>query len=228
MIKVTICGAGRMGQAIAAIVDHHDDLELVGLWDRAAEIDALVRDADVVVDFSLPEGTVQVVDAVLRHGKPLVCGVSGLTEEQFASLESAAAAIPVLYDRNMSLGVAVLTRAVRDAAAALGNAFDVTISEVHHVHKKDAPSGTALKLGEAVAAARGEDGTGAVEFRSERRGEVPGDHEVVMQSGTETLTFAHSVTTRKVFAEGAVRAAQWVVDRPAGLYLMSDVLLQDK
>lgn len=225
-MKIAIAGAGRMGQAIAAIVEQQDDLELAGLWDRGGDLDVLVSDADVVVDFSLPEGTDKVLDAVLRHGKPLVCGVSGLTDEQYGKLRTVAAKVPVLYDRNMSLGVAVLSQAVRDAAASLGTDFDITISEVHHVHKKDAPSGTALKLGEAVAAARGEPGTGSVEFRSERRGEVPGDHEVVMKTDAEMLTFGHSVTTRKVFADGAVRAARWIVDQPVGLYLMSDVLFQ--
>lgn len=225
-MKIAIAGAGRMGQVIAAIVEQQDDLELAGLWDRGGDLDALVSAADVVVDFSLPAGTEKVLDAVLRHDKPLVCGVSGLTDEQFGKLRTVAAKIPVLYDRNMSLGVAVLSRAVRDAAASLGKDFDITISEVHHVHKKDAPSGTALKLGEAVAEARGERGTGSVEFRSERRGEVPGDHEVVMKTDSETLTFGHSVTTRKVFADGAVRAARWIVDQPVGLYLMSDLLFQ--
>ena len=224
MIKVAIAGAGRMGQAIAAGLETQDDMELVGLWDRGGDLDALVAGADVVVDFSLPEGTMQVLDAVLEHGKPLVCGVSGLDDGQMARIEAASSSIPLLYDRNMSLGVAVLTRAVRDAAASLGMGFEVEISEVHHVHKKDSPSGTALKLGEAVAAARGEEGTGSVSFRSERRGEVPGDHDVVMSSPTERLTFAHSVTTRQVFADGAIRAARWVVGQPSGRYRMSDVL----
>lgn len=224
MIRVAIAGAGRMGQAIAAGLEAQDDLELAGTWMRGGDLEALVSTADVVIDFSLPAGTMQVLDAVLEHGKPLVCGVSGLDDEQMARVTAAAASIPLLYDRNMSLGVAVLTRAVRDAAASLGTDFAVEISEVHHVHKKDAPSGTALKLGEAIAAARGEEGTGSVSFQSERRGEVPGDHDVVMSSPTERLIFAHSVTTRQVFADGAIRAARWVVDQPAGHYRMSDVL----
>jgi 4-hydroxy-tetrahydrodipicolinate reductase len=227
MIRVAIAGAGRMGQAIAASLDAQDDMELVGTWSRGDNLDALVSAADVVIDFSLPEGTVEVLDAVLKHGKPLVCGVSGLSVEQMARVEEAAKSVPLLYDRNMSLGVAVLARSVQEAAASLGTAFEVEISEVHHVHKKDAPSGTALKLGEAVAAARGEEGTGSVEFHSERRGEVPGDHEVVMRSPTERLVFTHSVTTRQVFAEGAVRAARWVVGQPAGRYWMADVLFRD-
>ena len=227
MIRVVIAGAGRMGQAIAASLEAHDDMELIGIWSRGDDLDALVSQADVVIDFSLPDGTIEVLDAVLTHGKPLVCGVSGLDDEQLARIEEAAISVPLLYDRNMSLGVAVLARSVQEAAASLGKAFDVEISEVHHVHKKDAPSGTALKLGEVVAAARGEDGTGSVEFRSERRGEVPGDHEVVLRSPTERLVFTHSVTTRQVFADGAVRAARWLVGQPPGRYWMADVLFRD-
>ena len=169
-------------------------MELVGLWGRGDDLVSLLRPADVVIDFSLPEGTEQVLDAVEEYGKPLVCGVSGLSVEQMARLDQVAEGVPVVYDRNMSLGVAVLEQSVREAAKSLGVEFEVEIAEVHHIHKKDAPSGTALKLGEAVAEARGEQGTGSVIFRSERRGEVPGDHDVVMRSPTESLTFAHSVT----------------------------------
>jgi 4-hydroxy-tetrahydrodipicolinate reductase len=224
MTRVAISGAGRMGQAIAAGLESLDDMELAGIWSRGGDLDPLVSGADVVIDFSLPDGTMAVLGAVEKYGKPLVCGVSGLSDEQLAQLDETAAVVPVVYDRNMSLGIAVLARSVREAAAALGPDFDVRISEVHHVHKKDAPSGTALKLGELVAGARGEQGTGSVVFESERRGEVPGDHEVVMRSATETLVFSHSVTTRQVFADGAIRAAQWVIGKRPGRYGMQDVL----
>ncbi len=224
MIGVAIAGKGRMGQAIAAGLEQHDDMELAGLWGKGDDLDELVANSDVVIDFSLPDGTAQVLDAVVRHRKPLVCGVSGLDDVLLANLDKAATRVPVLYDRNMSLGIAVLERTVREAAASLGMDFSVEIAEVHHVHKKDAPSGTALKLGEAVAEARGEQGTGSVELSSERRGEVPGDHDVVMSSPTERLTFAHSVTTRQVFADGAIRAARWVVGQDKGRFTMSDVL----
>ncbi len=211
-----------MGQAIAASIEQQADLELAGIWTRDGDLDAVVAAADVVIDFSLPEGTAAVLDAVVRHNKPLVCGVSGLDDAQMELLDRASAQIPVVYDRNMSLGIAVLEHSVREAAASLGLDFEIEISETHHIHKKDAPSGTALKLGEAVAEARGKDGT--VRFEVERRGEVPGDHEVVMRSPTERLTFAHSVTTRQVFADGALRAARWASGRAAGLYGMRDVL----
>ena len=216
-----------MGQAIAASLEQQEDRELAGLWGRGDDLDALVASSDVVIDFSLPAGTRQVLDSVVRQGKPLVCGVSGLDDDLMDHLDRAASTVPVVYDRNMSLGVAVLERSVREAAASLGIDFSVAISEVHHIHKKDAPSGTALKLGEAVAAARGEEGTGSVEFSSERRGEVPGDHDVVMSSPTERLSFAHSVTTRQVFADGAIRAARWVVRQHRGRYTMGDVLFEN-
>lgn len=227
MIEVAIAGSGRMGQAIRAVIESQDDMNLLGIWGRGDDLGSLVEAADVVIDFSLPDGTMQVLGMVVKYGKPLVCGVSGLSDEQMAHLDRVADGVPVVYDRNMSLGVAVLEHSVREAAQSLGMDFEVGIAEVHHVHKKDAPSGTALKLGEAIAAARGEQGTGSVSFSSERRGEVPGDHDVVMRSATERLTFAHSVTTRQVFADGAVRAARWVVGKPPARYQMRDVLFEN-
>ena len=213
-----------MGRAIAAGIDRDGAFELAGIWSRGGDLPALVTASDVIVDFSLPQGTEQVLSAAVAGARPLVCGVSGLSDEQLRRLNEAATSIALVYDRNMSLGIAVLERSVSEAAASLGRAFGVVISETHHVHKKDAPSGTALKLGEAVAAARGEADTSAIEFEVERRGEVPGDHEVVLSTATERLSFAHSVTTRQVFADGALRAAQWVVGRRPGRYSMQDVL----
>lgn len=225
--RIAIAGAGRMGQAIAVSVDASADLELAGIWKRGADLESIVSTANVIVDFSLPAATDEVLAAALLHHKPLVCGVSGLNESQMQNLAGAARGVPVVYDRNMSLGIAVLQRAVKDAAAALGPEFAIEISETHHIHKKDAPSGTALKLGEAIAQARGEADTGALHFESQRVGEVPGDHEVVMRSSTERLNFGHSVTTRQVFVDGALRAMRWIVDQPPGFYSMSDVLFSN-
>jgi 4-hydroxy-tetrahydrodipicolinate reductase len=212
-----------MGQAIAGLVDAADDLNLAGVWKRGDDIDALARSCDVLIDFSLPEATDQIISAATRHKIPLVCGVSGLSDQQVASLDEAARSIAVVYDRNMSIGVAVLENLVRQAAAALGSDFTVEVHETHHVHKVDAPSGTALKLGEAIATARGTD-PGDIHYESERRGEVPGDHTVILSSDTERLTLGHSVTTRRVFAEGAVKAARWIVNQPLGRFTMHDVL----
>jgi 4-hydroxy-tetrahydrodipicolinate reductase len=212
-----------MGQAIAGLVDAADDLNLAGVWKRGDDIDALAGSCDVLIDFSLPEATDQIIWAATRHKIPLVCGVSGLSDQQVASLDGAAQSIAVVYDRNMSVGVAVLENLVRQAAAAMGTNFTVEVHETHHVHKVDAPSGTALKLGEAIAAARGTD-PGDIHYESERRGEVPGDHTVILSSDTERLSLGHSVTTRQVFAEGAVKAARWIVNQPLGRFTMHDVL----
>ncbi len=228
-----------MGRAIAALLATHESVALASLWVRdtaqaeslglagdvlvSTDLDAVAQAADVLIDFSLPEGTSAVLAATASLGKPLVCGVSGLGEEQLAEMQRAAAAVPIVFDRNMSLGIAVLQGLAGQAAAALGGDFGVEIHETHHVHKLDAPSGTALKLGEAVSAARRTD-VDDIHYEVERRGEVPGDHTVVFTSSTETLTLVHSVTTRTVFAEGALRAARWVIDQPAGLYSMQDVL----
>lgn len=213
-----------MGLAIAATIEASEDLALAGIWKRGSDLNPIAAAADVIIDFSLPTGSDDVLVAAVSHRTPLVCGVSGLSERQMGSLVQAAREIPIVYDRNMSLGVAVLERVVRDAAAVLGRDFSIEISETHHVHKKDAPSGTALKLGEAIAESRGEQGTDGFAFASQRIGDVPGDHEVIMHSPTERLTFGHSVTTRQVFVDGALRATRWVVDQPAGLFSMGDVL----
>ena len=213
-----------MGQALGASVELDAGLELAGIWQRGDDLSDLLIGSDVVIDFSLPEASQIVLDAAAHQEIPLIYGVSGLNQSQLAHLERAATEIAIVFDRNMSLGIAVLERSVREAASSLGSEFEIEVSETHHVHKRDAPSGTALKLGEAMAVARGDDSTDAIQYSSERRGDVPGDHEVKMSSPTEQLIFSHSVTTRQVFVDGALQAARWVLDRPPGLYSMQDVL----
>ncbi len=237
-LKLGIVGAGRMGLAIINEIANTDTLKVGGVWVRdtssvediatpsgavlSSDLEHVVAAADVIVDFSLPEATLEAAEVAIGHGTPWVCGVSGLGREQLAALERAAKTVPVVYDRNMSQGITVLQDLVERAAAALGGEFSVGIRETHHVHKKDAPSGTALKLGETVNRVRGE--AEEIRYESERRGEVPGDHEVVFASPTETVALRHSVTTRHVFAVGALRAARWVADKEPGLYSMRDVL----
>ena len=232
-----------MGLAIINAVNEFADLEIGSVWVRdpdaakdmetpsgalvSSDLDHVVEAADVVVDFSLFEATEQVAAAVSRYGKPLVCGVSGLGEAELDALDKAAGSVAIVYDRNMSQGIAVLQDLVGRAARSLGEEFAIEIHETHHIHKKDAPSGTALKLGEAIATARNQAGADSVHYQSERRGEVPGDHEVIFSSPTERLTLSHSVTERSVFAEGALRAARWIVTRQPGLYDMHDVLFGD-
>jgi 4-hydroxy-tetrahydrodipicolinate reductase len=215
-----------MGQTIRQVVDAADGVTVSGIWTRGESLDELVADSDVLIDFSLPEANAEVLAAVQKYRRPLVCGVSGLDGKQMASLERAAGVVPIVFDRNMSQGVSVLADLVQRAAKSLGPEFAAEIHEVHHVHKIDSPSGTALKLGEAIEAARAPDAA-AVRYEAERRGEVPGDHTVILSSPTETLSLKHSVTTREVFAEGAVRAARWALRQAPGRYRMRDVLFDD-
>lgn len=252
MLKIAVLGRGRMGQEIQQCIADSNDLMLTGIWARAVKTDnsaattllssdlsLLLPQAQVAIDFTLPEVTEDVVRAAVRAKTPLVTGVSGLTEEMYQQLVGAAKDIPILYDRNMSLGVAVLHQLVQLAGTALGDQFEAEIHETHHVHKIDAPSGTALQLGESLAASRGQTlpevrhydpcgeskpAHGQIHFDVKRSGEVPGEHTVLLKSANESLSLAHKVTDRRVFAVGAIRAARWLANQPAGLYSMQDVI----
>ncbi|MEZ5566100.1 MAG: 4-hydroxy-tetrahydrodipicolinate reductase, partial [Gammaproteobacteria bacterium] len=188
-----------------------------------------------------PGATARHASACADGGQALVVGTTGLGSAEIAALKAAASRIPVLYARNMSLGVAVLTELARQAARLLDAGYDVEIAETHHRHKKDAPSGTALQLGEAVASARGwklgdvavfdrprmataARPVEAIGFSSLRGGGVIGDHTVMLAGAEEVLELTHRATDRVVFARGALRAAEWLVGKPAGLYTLSDVL----
>lgn len=242
MTKIAVAGAGRMGQAIVRLSGNAADLAVTGVWardpskidfDTASDIivsdnlDELLAVADVLIDFSLPDATLDVLEAAVRQNTALVSGVSGLDAAQMAAMDKAAASIPVLHDRNMSQGIAVLDSVIRQVAKSIGPQFDVEIHETHHIHKKDAPSGTALLLGEAIQSARGADSPADIHYESERLGEVPGDHSVIFTSKNERLEFSHSVTTRDVFAEGALVAARWLAGQKSGRYSMQDVLFAD-
>ncbi len=218
-----------MGQAIASRIADWSDLELVGIWRRDEDLDSLVADADVVIDFSLPEGTASVLDALVRHKKPLVCGVTGLAGDGLKALYAAAEEIPLVFDRNMSQGITVIGQVLSNIGNRIGPEFKARIEETHHVHKKDKPSGTAIKLKRSVMAARQTEDFSDVPIRSEREGEVIGDHSVIFESPMETITISHSAKSREIFAEGAIKAARWVRRRrPPRLYTMWDVLFGEE
>ena len=241
-----------MGQALVHALSETEDLQLAAVWTRrggavpgpdhvaaSADLDTVLQAGDAAIDFTLPGATAQVLDGAVRLGKPLVCGVSGLDDTLLARMRSAAERVPILYDRNMSIGVAVLTELVRHAAVALGTDFAAEIHETHHVHKRDAPSGTALKLAEALADARGKDFRSVYRYADRklprrsspddilvaatREGENPGEHRVVFRSGSEILELAHRVQDRRVFALGALQAVRWLLRQPPGLYGMRDL-----
>ncbi len=233
-----------MGQEIQRCIADAEDLVLAGVWARnSGDLSTVLSSAGVALDFTLPEVTEDVIQAATRAGTPLVCGVSGLTEPVDQLIADAAKEIPILYDRNMSLGVAVLQQLVQLAGAAFGREFEAEIRETHHVHKIDAPSGTALQLGEALAASRGqsfieayhydpcgksEPSSEEIHFDVKRHGEVPGEHTVIFKSANESLSLMHKVNDRRVFAVGAIKAARWLVQQAPGLYSMQDVIRQQE
>ncbi len=217
-LKVAVLGAGRMGRQVVQVIDAAADCQIVGVWSRNAdtELGALLDGADVAIDFTLPEATTEIAGAAAQRGVPLVCGVTGLGADADAAIRAATQHIALLYGRNMSPGIAVMSTLLRQAAAALGADFETRIRETHHIHKKDAPSGTAIALREAL-------GDDSIDIESRRQGEVVGEHLVRFASAGESLEIAHSVSNRRVFAEGAVAAARWLADKPAGLYRMTDI-----
>jgi 4-hydroxy-tetrahydrodipicolinate reductase len=196
--------------------------------------------AQVAIDFTLPGALEANLRACESAGCPIVIGTTGLGERHIKALESAARQVPVVYARNMSVGVNVFMEFVARAARALGEDYDVEIIEAHHRQKVDAPSGTALAIGERIAeqrghkldelAVRGRDGRtgprvpGTIGFSVLRGGNIVGEHEVRFISPDERLSFRHEAVDRRTFASGALRAAQWVAGRAPGLYSMADVL----
>jgi len=240
MANIGIIGSeGRMGQAIAqAIADAGETLG--GGIDQDGDPAALAAKCDVLVDFSSPKALEANLDAAMAAGIPIVVGTTGLEERHHFLCDNAAESIPVLQTGNTSLGVTLLAHLVREAASRLGEDWDIEIVETHHRMKVDAPSGTALLLGEAAAkgrgidlageSERGRDGitgarkAGTIGFASLRGGTVAGDHTVHFLSDNERLSLSHLAENRAIFAKGAVRAAQWLIGKPAGRYTMPEVL----
>ncbi|HET8552083.1 MAG TPA: 4-hydroxy-tetrahydrodipicolinate reductase [Gammaproteobacteria bacterium] len=264
-LKLALFGAaGRMGceiiaalrqspdfQLIAAVGRHgseaigHDIGEIVGGPPLGVALSAdaatAAKAADLVIDYSSPTGFTTALAASRAAGCAFVSGTTGLEASHHAALEAAANDIPVLYSANMTFGMAALNRLVGAAAEMLGDEFDVEIVEMHHRHKKDAPSGSALRLGKTVAAARGttleksaaygRHGEGArvpgsIGFASLRGGDVPGDHTVVFAGDGERLELTFRAGSRRIFANGVLRAAAWLAKQPAGLYSIDDLLDQ--
>lgn len=255
--------AGRMGRRLMAIVAETPGCRLAGGCERegspqlgadlgelaglgrlglAAGGDpaALFAASDVVIDFTTPAGAVTHAALAAEQGTALVVGTTGLDAAQLAALREAGKRVALVYDRNMSLGVNLLALLVEQAARALDADYDVEVLEMHHRHKVDAPSGTALLLGEAAARGRGvaleevarrtRDGQvgarprGEIGFATLRGGDVVGEHSVILAAEGERIELGHRASNRDVFARGAVRAARWAAGRPPGFYAMRDVL----
>lgn len=240
MARIGIIGSkGRMGQAIVqAIADAGETL--AGGIGRDGDPMALAVACDLLIDFSSPDALESNLDAAVAAGVPIVIGTTGLEERHHWLIDTACETIPVLQTGNTSLGVTLLAHLVREAAARLGEDWDIEIAETHHRMKVDAPSGTALLLGEAAAqgrevslqqvSVRGRDGitgprdSGTIGFAALRGGTVAGDHTVHFLGEHERLSFSHMAENRSIFARGAVKAAQWLIGCAPGRYTMPQVL----
>ncbi|MDA3908570.1 MAG: 4-hydroxy-tetrahydrodipicolinate reductase [Sulfurimonas sp.] len=253
MVRVGVFGAnGRVGQLIINDLKESENISLSSVFVRtelnfsidpsvlvSTDIKSFLNACDIVIDFSLPEACEALLEAAIKTPKPLVIGTTGLSIHQLNLLKQASENMPVLYATNMSLGVALLNKLVYQASAAL-DGFDIEIVEMHHKHKKDAPSGTALTLGESACAGRGLDldkvrvsgRDGNIGERTEdeiavmalRGGDIVGRHTVGFYNDGEFIELNHTATSRNTFSKGAIRAGTWLADKEPGLYSISDCL----
>lgn len=261
--RVCVAGAsGRMGRMLIEAVEAADDCVLSGALDRpdspalgqdaaafagqhsgvaiSADLDAALASSRFLIDFTRPEGTMAHLAACVRHGTAMVIGTTGFSEAQKADIAAAARHIPIVLAPNMSVGVNVTLKLLEMAARALSTGYDIEIVEAHHRHKVDAPSGTALKMGEVIAQALGRDlkdcavyervghtgerAAGSIGFATVRGGDVVGDHTVMFLGTGERIEITHKSSSRATYAQGSLRAVRFLAGQERGLYDMFDVL----
>jgi 4-hydroxy-tetrahydrodipicolinate reductase len=235
MIKLGIAGVcGKMGRRIFELAQQDKDFEIslalekkatpvigreMGKLKISSNCDGLFL-VDVFIDFTTPEAAETNLDYVARHKKALVLGTTGLNEAQLKKVEDIARLVPVVFSPNMSVGVNLLFSMLPELAKRLGPDYSIEIVEAHHQGKKDAPSGTAKKFGQILADATGKE----IPIHAIRLGDIVGDHTIIFCGNSERIEIKHQAHTRDLFAVGALKAAKWVVGKPAGLYSMQDVL----
>jgi len=240
-LRVAVAGAsGRMGRILIEAVEAAPDCTLAGTLDIGRDIAAGLADAQVLIDFTRPEGTLAHLDACRERGIKMVIGTTGFSEPQKAQIAAASRQLAMMMSPNMSVGVNVMLRLLDTASRALAEGYDIEIVEAHHRHKVDAPSGTALKMGEVVAAALGRDlarcavygregvtgerDPSTIGFATVRGGDIVGDHTVMYCGTGERIEITHRSSSRATYAQGALRAARFLADKPNGLFDMYDVL----
>jgi len=220
-VRVLLIGAaGRMGKTVLDLAQSDLELEIAARCDQGDSIEPAMKNCDVAIDFSQADSIDEICRAALQHGKSLVIGTTGHSQQQRKTIEQIAHSVPVVFASNFSVGVNVLFWLARKAAEFLGPDFSAEIIETHHRMKKDAPSGTAKMLAEILKAARSSE----IPIQSIREGDVVGEHTVIFKGAGECLELTHRAANRGIFALGALRAAKWIVDKPPGLYSMQDVL----
>jgi 4-hydroxy-tetrahydrodipicolinate reductase len=240
-IRFAIAGAGgRMGRTLIEAVQAMPNAELGSAFDVGDDIEAALSKADCLIDFTRPEGTMKHLEICRKRGVHMVIGTTGMTTEQKLAIQDASRDIPVVFAPNMAVGVNLVFKLLDTAARILSEGYDVEIVEAHHRHKVDAPSGTALRMGEVVAAALGRDlaecavygregVTGErpatqIGFATVRGGDIVGDHTVMFIGTGERVEITHKASSRMHFAQGALRAGRFLHGKARGLYDMQDVL----
>jgi 4-hydroxy-tetrahydrodipicolinate reductase len=263
LLRVAVAGAsGRMGRMLIEAVSQEDDCRLAGALDRpdspglgqdaaafmgrasgvltTSDLHEGLADADVLIDFTRPEGTLAHLDACRKRGVKMVIGTTGFSDNQKALVAEAASQIAIVMSPNMSAGVNVMFKLLETAARALQHGYDIEIIEAHHRHKVDAPSGTALAMGETIARELGRDlkacavygrqgvtgerDPSTIGFATVRGGDIVGDHTALFAGTGERIEITHRSSSRATYAQGSLRAARFLANKPSGLFGMNDVL----
>lgn len=223
-MNIAIAGfTGRMGQELVKAVSQNPNLNLTVTTDK---LNPIRPDFDILIDFTTPAATMSNLNFCIEHKKKIIIGTTGFSDVQLETIKKAAHQIPIVMSPNMSIGINLCFDLIHKAAKILENSFgdklDIAIIEAHHRHKLDAPSGTALKMAEIIAA--GLSKVNPPRFSSIRAGDIVGDHTVIFASEGERLEITHKASSRSTFAQGAVCAVVWLQDKKPGLYSMQDVL----
>ena len=220
-VRVMLIGAaGRMGETVRELAQNDPEIQIAALCDLGDPIEPAMRNCDVAIDFSQADSVDEICRAALQHGKSLVIGTTGHSQQQRKTIEETAHSVPIVLASNFSVGVNVLFWLTQKATELLGSAFNPEIVETHHKMKKDAPSGTAKTLAELLKVVRNSE----IPIQSIREGNVVGEHTVIFAGPEERLELTHRAANRGIFALGALRAAKWIVNKRAGLYSMQNVL----
>ena len=241
MTRIAINGSkGKMGQTLIEAINLNENVDLgVGL-DKGDSLNNSLGDFDVLIDFSRPDATLNALSICESSGKAMVIGTTGFSDDELEVINQASKDIPIVFAPNMSIGVNLTLKLLETSAKVIGPDSSIEIIEAHHRYKVDSPSGTALKMGEIVANALGRDladcaiygregideprDLNSIGFSSIRGGDVVGEHTVVFFMEGERVEITHKASSRMIYANGAVRAANWLHNKPNGLYLMQDVL----
>jgi len=217
-----IGAAGRMGQTVLNLAQSDPDIQIAAQCDLGDSIEPAMKNCDVGIDFSHADSIDEICRAASQHGKPLVIGTTGHSQQQRKTIEETAHSIPIVLASNFSVGVNVLFWLTQKAAEFLGPDFNPKIVETPHKMKKDAPSGTAKTLADTLKVVQKHDRE--IPIQSIREGDVVGEHTVIFGGPGESLELTHRAANRGIFAGGALRAAKWIINKPPGLYSMQDVL----